>query len=482
MRTASVPRLKLEFAPRSTLPGVASIARAYFKFSATPTDLSHTVSISPLGVLAIGAITLIILTWAVCTYFASRRMAAQAKELEQRIVDRTRELTAVEEELRREILERQRAQDTLRDPEEKFHQLADNIQEIFWMVDAVSKQAIYVNPAFEQITGRTMASLVQAPLSYREIIHPDDREHVLSALDEAAKTGRFDEEFRIVRPDGTLRWVSAQGFPIRDQHNNVYRLAGVVQEITGRKSAERALLESQAELARVTRTVTMGELAASISHEIQQPLTAIVTAGNAVLHWLAHQPPNLEEAREGITALIRDANHASAVIERIRALLKGSSPQLQPLMLDEVVREGLLLVASDLVKAEVVVRTALADDLPAVLGDRVLLQQVMLNLTMNAIDAMRAFTGRPRELIIRSAKNREHVLIQIQDSGKGIGSEQLDRIFEPFFTTKPQGIGLGLSISRSIIESLGGRLWATSASPLGATFHFTLPTRDRFHE
>jgi PAS domain S-box-containing protein len=461
---------------------VASIARAYFKLSATPTGLSHAVSISPLSILAIGAISLTILAWAVWTYFTSLRMAAHAKELEQRIVERTTELTAVNEELRKEILERQRAQEALHDPEEKFHQLADNIQEIFWMVDAVTKQAIYVNPAFEHITGRTMASLVEAPLSYREIIHPDDRGHVLSALDEAAKTGGFDEEFRIVRRDGTLRWVSAQGFPIRDQQNNVYRLAGVVQDITARKSAERALLESQAELARVTRTVTMGELAASISHEIQQPLTAIVTAGNAVLHWLAHQPPNLEEARECVTALIRDANHASAVIERIRALLKGSSPRLQPLKLDEIIREGLLLVASDLVKAEVVVRTALADDLPAVLGDRVLLQQVMLNLTTNAVDAMRAVTGRPRELIIRSAKNREHVLIQMQDSGKGIGSEQLDRIFEPFFTTKPQGIGLGLSISRSIIESLGGRLWATSASPLGATFHFTLPTTDRFHE
>jgi C4-dicarboxylate-specific signal transduction histidine kinase len=226
----------------------------------------------------------------------------------------------------------------------------------------------------------------------------------------------------------------------------------------------------------------MGELAASISHEIQQPLTAIVTAGNAVLHWLAHQPPNLDEAREGVSALIRDANHASAVIERIRALLKGSSLQLQPLRLVEVIREGLLLVASDLVKAEVVVRTALADDLPAVLGDRVLLQQVMLNLTTNAIDSMRAVSGQPRELIIRTSEKQDHVLVQMQDSGKGIGSEQLDRIFEPFFTTKPQGIGLGLSISRSIIESLGGRLWATSASPLGATFHFTLPTMDRLHE
>jgi PAS domain S-box-containing protein len=192
--------------------------------------------------------------------------------LEHRIVVRTTELTAVNEQLRKEVLERQRAQDALHEPEEKFHQLADNIQQIFWMVDAVTKQAIYVNPAFEQITGRTMASLLGAPLSYREIIHSDDREQVLSALDEAAKTGRFNEEFHIVRPDRTLRWVAAQGFPIRDQQNNVYRVAGVLQDITRRKSAEQALHEYRAELARVTRTVTMNELAASISHEIKQPL------------------------------------------------------------------------------------------------------------------------------------------------------------------------------------------------------------------
>jgi hypothetical protein len=278
-------------------------------------------------------------------------MAAQAKELEHHILERTIELAAVNEELHNEILERQPTQEVLRDPEEKFHQLAENIQEIFWMVDAFTKQAIYVTPALNRSPDGRWPAWSRPPFSYREIIHPDDREHVLSALDEAAKTGGFDEEFRIVRPDGTFRWVSAKGFPIRDPQNNVYRLAGV-------------LLESQAEWARVTRTVTMGELAVSIA-QIQQPLTAIVTAGNAVLHWLAHQPPNLDEAREGVTALIRDANHASAVIDRIRSLLKGSSPQLQPVKLNEVVREGLLLVANDLVKAEVVVRTALADDLVA---------------------------------------------------------------------------------------------------------------------
>lgn len=406
----------------------------------------------------------------------SRRPAAPAEDLERRVAERTRELTAVNEELRNQIVELQRAGEALRDPEEKFHQLANNIQEIFWMVDAVTKQAIYVNPAFEHITGRTIESLLDAPLSYREIIHPDDRLHVLRTLDEAASTGIFDEEFRIVRPDGTIRWVSAQGFPIRDGQGRLYRLAGAVQDMTQRKWAEQDLRESHAELARVARTVTMGEVAASISHEIQQPLTAIVAAGSATLHWLARQPPSLVEAREAVSKVIRDANHASAVIERIRDLLKGSSPQLKPLDVNEVVPEVLALVTNDLVKGGVVARTVLAADLPVVPGDRVLLQHVLLNLTMNALDAMSMVTGRPRELLIQSTKDSDGVLIQVQDSGKGIDSGQLPRIFEPFFTTKAEGIGLGLSISRSIIEAFGGRLWAASASPHGAVFQFTLPT------
>lgn len=423
-----------------------------------------------------GAATLTVMGLAVFLCAVSRRPAAPAEDLERRVAERTRELTAINEELRNQIVELQRAGEALRDPEEKFHQLADNIQEIFWMVDAFTKQAIYVNPAFEHITGRTIASLLDAPLSYREIIHPDDRLRVLRTLDEAASTGIFDEEFRIVRPDGTIRWVSAQGFPIRDGQGRLYRLAGVVQDITERKWAEQDLRESHAELARVARTVTMGEVAASISHEIRQPLTAIVAAGSAALHWLARQPPYLEEAREAVSKVIRDANHASGVIERIRDLLKGSSPQLKPLDVNEAIREVLALVANDLVKGGVVARTVLAADLPVVLGDRVLLQHVMLNLTMNAIDAMSMVTGRPRELLIQSTKDSDGVLIQVQDSGKGIDSEQLPRIFEPFFTTKAEGIGLGLSISRSIIEAFGGRLWAASASPHGAVFQFTLPT------
>lgn len=375
----------------------------------------------------------------------------------------------------RDIRERKRAEETLREREGKFHQIADNIQEIFWMVDAITKQAIYVNPAFEQITGRTCASLQEAPLSYREIIHPEDRARVLNHLDEALKTGKFVEELRITRPDGIIRWVAAQGFPIRDEQGNIFRLAGVVQDITERKRAEVALQELQAELARLIRIATMGELTASIAHEINQPLTAVVTNGSASLRWLALQPPNLVEAQEAMTRTIKEANRASEVIGRIRALLQKASPQMEHLDVNEAIRNVLALTSNELVRGGVTVRTELAADLPAVPGDRVQVQQVMLNLIMNAIDAMSAVTDRPRKLLIRSATHPDGLLIQVRDSGTGIDPEHADRVFEPFFTTKPQGIGIGLSIGRSIVEAHGGRLWATPGSSYGTVFQFTLP-------
>jgi len=764
-----------------------------------------------------------------------------------------------------DITERKRAEEALREREEKFHQMADNIQEIFWMVDATSKQAIYVNPAFEQITGRAVASLLDAPLSYREIIHPDDRVHALESLDEAEKTGVLDEEFRIVRPDGSIRWVEARGFPVRDAQGKVYRLAGVVQDITERKHAEKssrlfrmlidqssdaievidpetlrfidingkacvdlgycreellsmrvcdidphiddgtcqrvnaelrdtgsavfeslhrrkdrsifpvevslkqveldriyrvavarditerkraeealresedryrdlvehsqdllcthdlegkllscnpaparilgyavsellkipmreflvpesrehfdeylerikskgtdkglltvvtrsgerriweydntlrtegvpspivrgmahditarkraeiallrseedyrmfvaqssegifrqdldapvpidlpedelihhilhdsylansndaharmyglnsaqefigkrltetvdpmdprnieltreyirsgfrvvekeshevdahgnpkiflnsmigivedgkllrtwgiqrditerrqadqALQKAQAELARVTRIATLGELTASIAHEINQPLGAVVTNGSAALRWLEANPPNLSEAREAMAQTIEQADLASEVIKKTRLLLQKSPAEREPLEISDIIREALTLSSNELLRGGVAVHTEIAPDLPAVLGDRVQLQQVMLNLILNAIEAMSSITGRPRMLSIRSARQGEDVEIHVQDSGTGLKPEELERIFDPFVTTKAEGIGMGLSISRSIVAAHGGRLWATSGVPHGACFEFRLPAQ-----
>jgi signal transduction histidine kinase len=257
----------------------------------------------------------------------------------------------------------------------------------------------------------------------------------------------------------------------------VLGLAIVTSVVNRRFEAQRLRLasaESKATLDHVARIANMGQLTASIAHEINQPLTAVVTDISASLRYLAQQPPNLEEGRAALVVAIREANRASDVIGRIRALLKHTPPPMRRLDLKDVIREVLSLARRELQARGIAVETELAPDIPAVLGDRIELQQLLLNLIMNSIEAMSAITDRPRKLIIRAAQHRDGVLIQVQDSGKGIDPKQADRIFQPFFTTKPEGIGMGLAISHSIVEAHGSRLWVTSGSPYGAIFQFTL--------
>jgi PAS domain S-box-containing protein len=371
-----------------------------------------------------------------------------------------------------DITDRMRAETKLRASEQLFRQLAENIHEVFYLTDAQTLDLFYVSPAYEQVWGRTRESLYKSPHSFLDAIHPDDRENVWRSY---LNRDLFMHEYRIVRPDGGVRWILDRGFPVRDSEGRVYRLAGLAEDITARKLAEQALRESQAELARVIRIATMGELTASIAHEINQPLAAVATNASAALHWLAAHPPNLEEAREAGRRAIQEVNRASGVIERIRALLRKAQPQLWPLDGNEVIQEVVLLTEGEFLRGQVTVKTELAAEVPKMLGDRVQLQQVLLNLVLNAIDAMSTITDRRRELFIKSAMHPDGVLIQVQDSGRGLDPEQADRIFEPFFTTKPEGIGMGLSISRSIVEAHGGRLWATPRFPHGTVFHLILP-------
>jgi signal transduction histidine kinase len=248
------------------------------------------------------------------------------------------------------------------------------------------------------------------------------------------------------------------------------------KEILERKRAEEALREAQAELAHVTRIMTMGELTASIAHEVNQPLAAVTTNGNAGLRWLAPDPPNLEEARECLRRIIRDGHRASDVIVRLRTLVKKSAPAKAPLDLSDTIQEVLAMIDPEARRHRVSVRTDLAAGLPPMRGDRVQVQQVLLNLVMNGIDAMQAVTERPRELRIRAQPHAAGtVLVAVQDAGIGLDPQSLAQLFEPFYTTKPDGMGLGLTISRTIIEAHGGRLWATPNDGPGATVQFTLP-------
>jgi len=262
------------------------------------------------------------------------------------------------------------------------------------------------------------------------------------------------------------------------------RVLLTVMDISERKRAEEALQKVQAELAHVTRVTTMGELASSIAHEVNQPLAAVTTSGNAGLRWLDSEPPNLERARTCLTRIVRDAGRASGVIARIRKLVKKSLPADESLDLAEVIQEVLAIAEAEARRHEVTMRAQCPVDVPPALGDRIQLQQVILNLVMNAIEAMKEVNGRPREVLIRcEQKEPGTILVAVRDSGIGVDPQGMDRIFDAFYTTKPGGLGMGLSISRSIIEAHGGRLWTIANDDHGATFQFTLPTeREAEHE
>jgi signal transduction histidine kinase len=248
-------------------------------------------------------------------------------------------------------------------------------------------------------------------------------------------------------------------------------------DVTERKEAEDALHRAQAELAHVTRVMTMGELVASIAHEVNQPLGAIVTNGQACMHLLSREVPDLDKSREVVGRMIRDGMRASEVIKRIRDLLHKTSVDKAPLNINETIQEVIALVSSDVLRSRVELTAKLAADLPPVLGDRIQLQQVILNLILNARDAMSGQKSNPRELQINSGQNNGGaVVVAVRDTGHGLEPKDIERIFDPFFTTKAGGMGLGLSISRTIIEAHGGTLWATPNDDKGATIQFTLPT------
>jgi C4-dicarboxylate-specific signal transduction histidine kinase len=248
-------------------------------------------------------------------------------------------------------------------------------------------------------------------------------------------------------------------------------------EIAEREAAQEGLIRAQAEIARIARITTMGELAASIAHELNQPLGSIVTSSDACLRWLAAKPPNLDEVRQAVEAIIRDGTRASSVLVRTRGLLRRGERLRERLDINDVAREVIALLDDELRRNGVSLQTEMPRNLRPVVVDRVLLQQVILNLIMNAVEAMRTVSDRARVLRVRTEQQSlARIVVVVQDSGVGLDPEHLNRLFEPFYTTKAQGIGMGLTISRSIIEAHGGRLWAVANDGPGSTFCFTLPS------
>jgi C4-dicarboxylate-specific signal transduction histidine kinase len=305
-------------------------------------------------------------------------------------------------------------------------------------------------------------------------IHPEDTVLVQETIDRATLNGTdLDFEHRLLLPDGAVKSVYILAHAIKDESRNIEYI-GAIMDITARKQAEEALRKSQGELAHIARVMTMGELAASIAHEVNQPLASVVTSASACLRWLDAQ--KLVEARRSASRVITESHRASEIIGRIRALAKKAPPQKDWVDVNETIHEVIALARSEIQRKGVALETQLSEHVPLIFADRIELQQVILNLVMNGSEAMDTVTDRPREMVIRSsAQESDKVLVAVQDSGTGIDSQNLDKIFDTFYTSKPQGMGMGLAISRSIVENHGGRLWATANAPWGAVFQFMLP-------
>ena len=316
-------------------------------------------------------------------------------------------------------------------------------------------------------------------LSYRsffQMLHPEERARVEQELQEAARSARdFDSEYRIIRPDGVLVPIHSRAHPVFGSSGKLTEYVGTVMDITDRRRAEESLGRMQAELAHASRAITLGQLMASIAHQVNQPLAALVANANAALRWLDWKQPRIDNARQALSRIVRDGNRVSDIIARIRALVGHTASHRSPLSLNAVVREVIALLKPELRRNNITVRTDLAGRLPLVRGDRVQMQQVLLNLTMNAIESMTSIATRRRLLAIVTAADVAGVAVSVEDCGVGLEEGALERIFEPFYSTKPQGMGIGLAISRSIVEAHGGRLWATCNAECGATFEFRLP-------
>jgi hypothetical protein len=308
-------------------------------------------------------------------------------------------------------------------------------------------------------------------------IHPDDLGALLGAWN-AAVVARSpaEAEARLRRHDGEYRWFLFRVHPLVDERRRIVQWYGVNTDIQDRKQAEEARDRAQAELAYAARVMSLGVLTASIAHEVSQPLSGILTNANTCLRLLAADPSNLDGVADTARRTVRDANRAAEVIGHLRALFSKRAPAFEPVDINEASREVVALSASELQRRRVSVRTDLSETLPPVRGDRIQLQQVILNLLINGSDAMADVEDRPRSLLLETAlEGNSEIRLSVRDAGVGIEPETAEKLFEAFYTTKESGMGVGLSISRSIVESHGGRLWAVANEGPGATFSFSIP-------
>jgi PAS domain S-box-containing protein len=347
-----------------------------------------------------------------------------------------------------------------------------------WVWRVKGKEVLYLSEEWYRIYGFDPKDGLPAWEDRLRRIHPEDRLRWQGVLERATKNkSDYEIEFRILLPDGTVKHIHSIGHPVLNGSGELIQFLGSSTDISERKRGEEALRQAQADLARVSRANTIGELTASLAHEVNQPIAAAVTNANTCLRWLTRDEPDVEEARAAATRIVQDGTRPAQIISRVRLLFKKGAPQRELVEVNEVIQEMIILLRSEAARHNILVQTEMEADLPVVMADRVQLQQVLMNLMLNAIDAMKDVNG-TRELVIKSHRaENDQVLVSVSDTGVGLPHQQVGQIFDAFFTTKPHGTGMGLSISRSIVDSHGGRLWAADNSSRGASFCFTLPAK-----
>jgi PAS domain S-box-containing protein len=356
----------------------------------------------------------------------------------------------------------------LQQQEKKFRDAVETMPALAFVADAKGNHT-FMNRGWLEYTGLSLEESSES--GWEKTIHPDDLTRHTERWRASDTTGQpLDYEARLRRgSDGVYRWFMIRAVPVRDKRGKIVKWCGAATDIEEREK----LRQLEADLAHIDRVSTLGEMAASLAHEIKQPIAAAITSANSCIEWLAHEPPNLDRARAAAARIDKYGNRAAEIIDRIRSFYKKSPPQRELVDVNEIVREILALLWAEATRYPIAMRAELTTDLPKIMADRVQLQQVFMNLVLNAIEAMKDSGG---ELTVKSELGNDgRVVISVSDTGVGLPAGKADEIFTAFFTTKAQGSGMGLAISRSIVESHGGRLWATANNGQGATFHVTLP-------
>jgi PAS domain S-box-containing protein len=393
---------------------------------------------------------------------------------ERSVIERVTHLTSI-------AIERKRAEEALRRSERYLAEAQRLSHTGSWASTPAMGEIRYLSEECYRVLGFDPRDGQSRYETFFQRIHPDDQAEVRQAVEIAGREkAEFELDYRIAHPGGEIRNIHVVGHPVFTQSGDLIEFVGTVMDVTERKCAEQErerLRQAQADLSRVNRVTTMGELTASLAHEVNQPIAAALTNANACLRWLARDLPDLEEARAAAMRIVKDQTRAAEIVSRIRMLFKKGTSQREPVDLNVVIQEMIVLLRGETTRYSISVCTQLAADLPQVIADRVQLQQVLMNLMINGIDAMKEVGG-TRELAIKSHRAKDtEVAVSVSDTGVGLPPQQAEQIFNAFFTTKSHGTGMGLRISRSIVESHDGRLWAVDNPPRGATFCFTLPAK-----